>query len=529
MKYALAFVICCLQFFLPAQQFSLRLQKSTQVTNAPAVHSGAYGIYSGKWFFIGGRKNGLHGFQPAAAFENDGISDTIYVVDPNTNQSWKADVSALPAYIREPITSSNMEFYLQDSMLYMVGGYGWNDSIQNFITWPTLTAINMQGLMSAVISGVSITSYFRQMEDSVLRVCGSHLHKLDSTYYLVFGHRFDGYYDRSDTTGFHFQEYTNEIRKFQIADDGVNLSIYNYSTVRDTANFRRRDFNLIPFYNPWSGQIGLTAYSGVFRKNTVLPYLNCVDIYDTTYNVRDEFNQNMNQYHSAVCALYDSAHWTQHNLMFGGMSMYYIDTLTGNTVTDSLVPFVQTITDVVRNLDNDYFEFDAGIRMPALLGTNAYFMRNDTLPRYKEHFLHLNQLGDNTLLGYIVGGIESAELNISETDPTVSTANTYVYEIYLDRTVVGMKEVKNEVLNYYCYPNPVKDYTEIQFDLNADKQVKIELCDATGKVLSEVCNKSFASGKQKLRLDMLNYPSGVYNCVLTVNNQRKSIRLAKKG
>lgn len=528
MKYVFALVIAGLYFVSPAQQFSLRLQQSTQVSTAPAVHSGAYGIYDGKWFFIGGRKNGLHGFQPPFAFEGDGVNDTIYVVDPHTNQAWKADVYSLPDSIREPVTSSNMEFYLQDSMLYMVGGYGWKDAIGNFITWPTLTAVNIKGLMNAVIAAASVSTYFRQIEDSLLAVCGSHLHKLDSTYYLVFGHRFDGYYDRSDTTGFHYQEYTHEIRKFQIADDGNNLNIYNYSAVRDTANFRRRDFNLLPFYDPWRNEIGLTAYSGVFVKNTLLPYLNCVDIYDTLYRIRNEFNQSMNQYHSAVCALYDSANITQHNLMFGGMSMYYIDTLTGNTVTDSLIPFVHTITDVVRNLDNDYFEYDAGIRMPALLGTNAYFMLNDTLPVFKKHFIHMNHLANNTLLGYIVGGIQSPELNISDTDPSLSTANANVYEVYLDRTTVGMNEISNEVLNYFCYPNPASSYTDVQFDLPADKQVKIELCDVTGKLMAEVCNRNLKSGKQKIRLDMLNYPSGVYNCVITVNNQRKSIRL-KKG
>lgn len=53
--------------------------------------------------------------------------------------------------------------------------------------------------------------------------------------------------------------------------------------------------------------------------------------------------------------------------------MYYVDTLTQQTVTDSLVPFVQTISDVARDLDMNYHEIDAGIKMPALLGTNAYF------------------------------------------------------------------------------------------------------------------------------------------------------------
>src|ERR1043165_191097 len=149
------------------QLFTLRLEPST-LTSTPAVHSGAFGEYNGKWVFIGGRKNGLHGFQPPFGFPNNGINNTIYVVDPTTDQSWNASTGSLPDAIREPITSSNMEFYLQDSTLYMVGGYGWKDSIQDYITFPTLTAVNIKGLMNAVINAQPIDSFFRQITDTTL-------------------------------------------------------------------------------------------------------------------------------------------------------------------------------------------------------------------------------------------------------------------------------------------------------------------------------------------------------------------------
>ena len=217
------FFILLIKFFYSQQLFTLRLVPSS-LTSAPAVHSGAFGTYNNKWFFIGGRKNGLHGFQPPFAFPTNNINNTIYIVDPVTDQSWSASASSLPDNIREPITSSNMEFYLNDSMLYMVGGYGWKDSLQDFITWPTLTAVNMNSLMNAVINAQPIDSLFRQISDSALAICGAHLQKLDSTYYLVFGHRFDGTYDRTDSSGIFTQTYSNEIRKFQIADDGNNLS-----------------------------------------------------------------------------------------------------------------------------------------------------------------------------------------------------------------------------------------------------------------------------------------------------------------
>jgi hypothetical protein len=178
-----------LVFVLPAQQrFTLRLVPST-LTSAPAVHSGAFGEYNGKWFFIGGRKNGIHGFQPPFAFPTSGVNSNIYIVDPATDQSWSADAFTLSDSIREPITSSNMEFYLNDTMLYMVGGYGWKDAIENFVTWPTLTAINMKGLMQAVISGAPIESYFRQYTDTTWLYVGRTCKKwiLPTTWCLATG------------------------------------------------------------------------------------------------------------------------------------------------------------------------------------------------------------------------------------------------------------------------------------------------------------------------------------------------------
>ena len=512
--------------FYAQQLFTLRLEPST-LSSAPAVHSGAFGTYNNKWFFIGGRKNGLHGFQPPFAFPTNGANDMIYVVDPTTYQSWSASTTTLPDNIREPITSSNMEFYLNDSILYIVGGYGWKDSLQDFVTWHTLTAVNMNSLMNAVINAQPIDSLFRQISDSSLAICGAHLQKLDSTYYLVFGHRFDGIYNRTDTAGFFTQTYSNEIRKFQIADDGSHLSIYNYSAVRDTDNFHRRDYNLLPLYDPYHGD-GLLAFSGVFQRHANLPFFTPVEIYKDTVIVRNDFNQNLSQYHSAVCALYDSAMNIQHNIFFGGISMYYVDTLTQLSVTDSLVPFVRTISNVARDYDFAYHEINAGIKMPALLGTNAYFFYDLNVPMFRNHFVHLNSLPHHQRLGYIVGGIETPEKNISVTDPSLSFASTRVFEVYLDTVATAIQEVNNDVLNFIGYPNPSADKVQIEFELKKAEQVKIELLDMKGSLVKEVCNQSFNLGKQKLLLNISEFSKGVYNCVITVNGSRKSIRLQKE-
>src|ERR1041385_5078339 len=142
MKRSLILILLCSFIRIyPQQLFSLHLVPSA-LTTVPALHSGAFGTYNHKWFFIGGRINGLHGFDPPFAFPINKVNDKIYVVDPATDQSWNVSTYDLPDSVREAITSTNMEFYLSDSMLYMVGGYGWKDVNQDFTTFPTLTAIN---------------------------------------------------------------------------------------------------------------------------------------------------------------------------------------------------------------------------------------------------------------------------------------------------------------------------------------------------------------------------------------------------
>lgn len=515
-------------FMLQAQDvFQLRLQPST-LQSVPAVHSGAFGTYKNHWFFIGGRTNGLHGFQPPFAFPGNGINDKIYFTNPDVDSTWSADVYSLPDSIREPLTSSNMQFYLHDSMLYMVGGYGWKDDIQNFVTWPKLTAIHLAGLLSAVKNQQPITPYFRQITDSVLAVCGAHLQKLDTTYYLVFGHRFDGYYDRSDTTGFHVQEYTHEIRKFQILDDGTNLQLANYSAIRDTANFRRRDYNLLHLKDPYKGE-GLLAYSGVFRKEIDLPYFNCIEIYPDTFIVRNDFNQTLSQYHSAVAELYDSVWWVQHHLFFGGMSMYYADTLTNSTVTDSLVPFVRTISDVARDIDMNYHEFDAGIRMPALMGTNAYFFQDNNAPLIHQHFVHTNAMPNGGRIGFLTGGIESPELNISFTDPSLSFCSSRVFEVYLDRdTASGLREIKHDILDFYCFPNPATNFTTVHFALKNEQRISIDVCETNGKILQTIPHRLYSSGEHTLPVELNHLAKGTYSIVIQSAHGRRAIKVVKK-
>jgi len=204
-----------------------------------------------------------------------------------------------------------------------------------------------------------------------------------------------------------------------------------------------------------------------------------------------------------------------------------VDTVTGQTVTDSFIPFVQTISNVVRSVDRDYFEINAGIRMPALQGTNAYFFPDMGVPKYKTHYVDINRLSGHVRIGYLTSGIQSPDKNISDTDPSLSFSGQQVFEVYLNTadTATGFAAIENEVLNFYCYPNPTSQQSEVYFELPKATMVKIEVMDMAGRMVKQVCHEAFGAGKQKQSLNMSGFAKGVYNCVITAGKQRKSIRL----
>ncbi|HNU58003.1 MAG TPA: hypothetical protein PKN30_15545, partial [Flavobacteriales bacterium] len=293
-----------------AQPFAGRVLVLEEITPAgmPGLQSFAWGTHDGQWLLIGGRTDGLHRRQPPVSFLASGNNVNAYVVDPATWQVWSASLNALPQDLLEQLQSTNMEFEQQGTTLYCIGGYGYSPSNADHVTYAFLSAIDLPGVMDAIRNGTSITPYFRQIADPRMAVTGGQLRKVGDHFNLVGGQRFMGRYNPMGPDfgpGF-VQEYTNALRRFIILDDGVDLSIADYWTLVDTVNLHRRDYNLLPQIFP-DGQEGLTVFSGVFRYDADLPWLNTVDIRGTDIAVNNSFEQRFNQYHTAHASLYEGS------------------------------------------------------------------------------------------------------------------------------------------------------------------------------------------------------------------------------
>ena len=497
------------------EEFSISIEPF-EINGALNVHSFSWGKTSdGKWLIFGGRIDGLHQRQPFAAFLASSNNKEVFLIDPINNQTWSTSLSALPASIYEQLQSTNQEFYQRDNTLYIVGGYGYSVTEDEHITYPNLTAIDLDGLSNSIINGSDLTSSFRQISNINLAVTGGQLGNLDGTFYLCGGQYFEGRYNPmgpGSGPGF-TQEYSDEIRTFEINDDGNNLLIENYSAQHDTENLHRRDYNMVPQIFP-DGENGFTMFSGVFQEEIDLPFLNSVNIISSGYEVNNDFNQYLSQYHSAKIPIFDAINNTMHTIFFGGMSQFTLDE-NENLIEDINVPFVKTISKVTRLSDGTMYESKLEIEMPTLLGSGAEFIPIDNnLFFINEGIVSLNELPNGeVLIGYIYGGIESTQENIFFiNNGTQSSASNQIFKVFIQKSLLGFEEINigdEDIFNVKLFPNPIQNSITINlFVPNTDEHI-LEINDLLGRNIKKIkINKPI--GNHSIFIDLPNISSGEY-------------------
>lgn len=491
----LVLILCTVDMSAQSPPFNIVLEP-LDIPELGGLQSYAFGQYDDKWLLVGGRLDGLHRRQPWASFDQAGHNDQLIVVDPVSLQKWSASLSSLPASMQEQLSSTNMNFYQEGDYLYAIGGYGYSATLGDHTTFPYLSAIKVSAVIEAIIKQVDFSAYFRQISDDQFQVTGGRLRKINDVYHLLGGQDFQGRYNPMNHATF-TQEYTNQIRRFTLEDDGVNIVVHHLAPYSDENNLHRRDYNAESQIFP-NGEEGITMFSGVFQASVDLPYLNSVSVDRDHYWVNDDFQQYYNHYHCATVPLYSETQNEMHTVFFGGIAQYYDDA--GTLVQDNDVPFVKTIARVTRDENGNMTEYKLPVEMPNYLGASAEFIPNKSISHYNNEVLKLDEIGaDSTLIGYIYGGINSTDANIFWiNNGTQSTANSQIFKVYLTDSVLSTHEVNENskgTLQMRLFPNPSDGDFTLNYYLKENSNVSLKLFDLHGKLIEQKLIKNQSAGK----------------------------------
>ena len=498
-------------------QFQVRFD-TLPIPNMPRLHSFAYAVYEGKWLLIGGRQDGVH--PKYGGFDTPGANQRIWVVDPQTTQTWDRPIAELPDTLQEQLRSANMEFLQAGNELLFVGGYGYSDKAKDHRTYPYLTLIDVPGVVRSIMEGGPLLPHFQQIRDTFFSVTGGQLQHLGDTLYLVGGHLFDGIYSANSDNP--TQRYTEAIRKFTLGSGANGKRVTSKSESTDQLNLHRRDYNLSPhvFQNR---EVGLMAFSGVFQPGLALaPFLNIVGIRASGHSPVSGFSQFLANYHCARIPLYAAAKNEMHTLFFGGMSGYWLDAR-DSLMRDARLPFVKTASRVTRLANGNYEEVPFAAELPYYTGTGAEFIKAETLPLYAHEIIDFDKLSTGShLVGYIVGGIVtpgSQRNPFSSNAAVITSANNQVLRVFIEKDLTSSTPARPLDGRYSLitkiYPNPATELWNLNLQLPRAGHLRATLQDAAGRIVQTWDWGQQTSGGQMFELPASRYAPGIYQ--LSVN------------
>lgn len=421
---------------------------TTNILIPDGIHSGAVGIHKNKWLFICGRINGLHGF----ANDNNNFppqtqNTNVYVINIKKGtvkfRSLKDRLSGLNQAQIDYLSVTSPQYSQTKKTLYITGGYGIDTKTGIPGTKDILTAIDIKGLIKWVSNPKPnnyASQYIRQIQDPIFQVTGGVMGQIkNNPMLLMFGQNFAGFY-QDGSNG----EYTNQVRRFCIIDNGKSLSIKFLQPTKPDPNYRRRDLNIVPIVelNGRTLEYSFLALSGVFTTSDgawTVP-VNISESGNTSManpNSNNTFKQAMNNYASAHCQLFSQKTNEMFILLFGGITFGNFQG--NNFVTSSELPFTSQAS-LIRLYNGNFSQYFLG-EYPIihstrthpgnrlLFGAGAHFIPSRKIAQFENNILNLDKITKPQVIGYIVGGIQSTVPNTNSMDE--SAASPYIFSVSL--------------------------------------------------------------------------------------------------
>ena len=440
-----------------------------RMADFPTLQSFNFGLTAlGQWVLVGGRSNGLHGFDPndtrgtlnfPPAFQNT----KVWVYDPVRDLSWSRSwsESGLSDDIQLSMSTTNAQAFQQGNVLFRNGGYVYDSSKKVFETRNRLTAIDLNDLASWVIdkdkqlprkSVVSVEGSPLTVdgkETSFFAVTGGEMFSGTSPnqVQLIFGQDFKGAYG-PNTNGL----YTSQVRTFDISysrfkgGSRLGYNVQSVSPSNPAAN-RRRDLNIMRHLSKemngdlsqHAEALGGVFYNGTGSANGVWTVPVSIDLLTGQSIMADPllpttFRQAVNPYTASNVGLYSRSKDSQTDLIFGGISAITPNPVTGqpyyvNQYNEPNVsfpyPFTSQTAALTRKSDGTWSQsligtFPSVTRKgkPLTFGAASSFIplspeQDPRVTYLADGVIDLDlltsstQKGDSVLLGYVVGGIQS--------------------------------------------------------------------------------------------------------------------------
>ena len=106
--------------------------------------------------------------------------------------------------------------------------------------------------------------------------------------------------------------------------------------------------------------------------------------------------------------------------------------------------------------------------------------------------------------------------------------NSNTVKFYYFGTAIGVNEMATSNFNLFVSPNPVGERAEINYEINAEGKVTIQLFDIKGQLVKTIANENQSKGKHSVQLDKTGLSAGNYVLKLNSNNTEETKKVIVK-
>jgi hypothetical protein len=138
------------------------------------------------------------------------------------------------------------------------------------------------------------------------------------------------------------------------------------------------------------------------------------------------YQQFFSQYDSPQIPLYNGRAHSMQTIFLGGISLYTYDPTTQSIAEDTMLPFINTITDLVQRPNGADQEYIMPVQLPGLLGAGAQFLMSPLAPHASNGVTKLDAIRRPTAVGYMYGGILAQQPNNGN-----STSSAEIFKVTL--------------------------------------------------------------------------------------------------
>lgn len=202
----------------------------------------AFGVLENKTIVFGGRV-----ITDVPELSNEDFPNTeILIIDHATGEARAYNSMIVEGQASSQLSSFGMAFYQESDELYLIGGYGFSEVEQAFITFPMVTKIQLSMAIQAIEAGEAVEPFILTTCEDRLALFDGSLTKDECNYYHSNGKKAYKKNPFDWEPEYIEQSFEGEIRTFMLEEEQGTLKILEFQEWYDLQMFRDHFTGPIP-------------------------------------------------------------------------------------------------------------------------------------------------------------------------------------------------------------------------------------------------------------------------------------------